>query len=159
MYRRANDWKKAHSADRPDANRQQYLARVDRVRKAIRTLILDLPELVTAIRFFPSGEEPLADLLAASSRASRSCPDLAGHLRVIRRPWWKWSADCIAGAVLVHWRQANPGRIIGRPLSEEQPATKVMTQLLTLAGYDDVTPERVAKHFARDQSALAIINA
>jgi hypothetical protein len=161
MYRSVNAIS-ARPARPPDADGQRRLERVDRVRKAIGTLIVDLPELADRATTRTGGKHAdcLTDLLTAARRAAGLWPELDGSLRRFdSRCWWKLTADCIAGQALAHWRGANPGRKIGKPMSEEQPATKAMQQLLRLAGHGDMTLGQIAKHFSRDQSAFAILDA
>ena len=132
------------------------MAQAERVRKAIGTLLTDLPELAdyAAARVSPRTNHAavLADLLGAARRVAGYWPGLDGSLRKFApRARWQLTADCVAGAIWARWRRANPGRTIGKPLSAEQPMTRALVDLLALAGHPDLNAAQVAQHFSRDQ--------
>ncbi len=164
MYRGACMERGARLAHKPDAAGRRRIARHDAVRGAIGTLLWDLPDLAAWApgHTAPAGSmhaKSLVDLLAAARLVAMLWPSLDGSLkRFDPRTEWARTADCIAGPVLAVWQRANPGRKIGKPLSGDQPATRLMVALLGLVGHA-VTAERVARHFARDKSAFVIFDA
>jgi hypothetical protein len=137
-----------------------FRSKWDRVDKVVAQLVAVQPELAELAEFAVTREMEHAALLTALLKVARRA---AARWRVERKAYhrslgWQATANFIAFLALRRWREANPRRRIGNPLSADQPATRLMVQLLRLAGYGDVTPERVAKHFARDQSSLPPID-
>ena len=137
-----------------------FRSKWDRVDKAVAQLVAVQPELEELAEFAVTRETEDAALLTALLKVTRRA---AARWRAERKAnhrslGWQATANIIAVQALRRWREANPGRRIGNPLSADQPATRLMVQLLRLAGHGDVTPERVAKHFARDQSSLPLID-
>jgi hypothetical protein len=142
------------------AARAPWRPKWDRVNKAVAQLVAVRAELAELAELAVTHETKEAALLTALAKMARRA---AAQWPVKRKSDWRFlgwqgTAEWIAFSALRRWREANPARRIGNPLSADQPSTRLIVELLRLAGHGDVTPERVAKHFARDPSGLPPID-
>ena len=165
MYRGARLEREALLSRKPDASGRRRMTRHEAVRGAIGTLLRNLPDLAAWApgHTAPAGSphaESLVALLDATRLVAGLWPDLNGSVRRFdSRSRWARKADCIVGTVLQRWQAANPKRRIGKPLTKDQPMTRLMVTLLGLIERDAPTPEQVAQHFTRDKSGFVIMEA
>ena len=136
----------------PDAAARQHVARAERVRDALGTLLRDLPGVaeLAAERVPGRHAEVLVGLLAAARRVGDMWPSLDGRHRRLdaRGAAWRGAAWTFGRQVLSGARRANPGVRVGLPLGPDQPVCRLIVALLVACGHD-VTGDAVAQHFRR----------
>ncbi len=161
-YRLAHKNRATRLAAKPSPSGRRLIAQSNAVRGAIGTLLRDLPSIAAwATANVAPGTahaESLRALLDTARHVAELWPCFDGSLkRFDPRSAWARGLDCWAGCVLTSWHRANPGRRIGKPLSPDQPATRLLLNLLALVENDPPTAEQVSQHFTRDASAFVLM--
>lgn len=106
-----------------------------------------------AAQQFPAGGEHAASVLrlcAAAAEVAGWWPRLDARLPNFNLKTWlrRLPADRLAWRALRVWREANPGKIIGKPLAADQPATRLICGLLRLVDIE-IDPGTLARDLAR----------